>query len=57
MNAATLENVNKSTEFSFDDVIKAYEQAELYTELGFEVTVPKSYDGGATFFIVVSKPE
>lgn len=31
------------------DIIKAYEAAELLTELGFEVTKPKSMDYGKTY--------
>ncbi len=54
LTANCLTHVNESTELTFDDAFKAYEQADIFTMLGFEVTPPKSLDG-VTFTIVVSR--
>ena len=37
LTASCLTHVNSSTEMTFDDAFKAYEQADIYTMLGFEV--------------------
>jgi len=55
MTANCLTHVNKSTEMSFDDAFTAYEQADIFTMLGFEVTTPVSIDGGATFQITITR--
>jgi hypothetical protein len=49
-----LQHVNKETEMTFDDAYKAYEQADVFTMLGFEVDPPKSLDG-ETFTIVIRR--
>lgn len=53
LTASCLTHVNERTEMTFARAEKAYEQAELFTSLGFEVDGPKSFDG-ETFTIVVS---
>lgn len=47
--------VNRSTEMLFDDAFEAYEQADIFTMLGFEVTGPVSTDGGAIFIITITR--
>lgn len=42
------------TEFDIPDMEKAFELAEFYTSLNWEVTTPKSYDGGKSYQFVVS---
>lgn len=49
-----LTHVNKTTELTFDDAFKAYEQADIFTMLGFEVDGPTSFDG-ETFTIMVTQ--
>lgn len=41
--------------YDADNVIQAYEDAEMLTEQGYEVTAPESLDGGFTFTISFSK--
>ena len=55
MTASCLTHVNKSTEMSFDDAFEAYEQADIFTMLGFEVSAPVSTDGGATYTITITR--
>ena len=52
--SSCLSHVNKSTELTFEDAYKAYEQADIFTMLGFEVDGPKSLDG-ETFTITVTQ--
>lgn len=52
--SSLLTHVNKSTELTFDDSYKAHEQADIFTELGFEVAGPTSFDG-QTFTITVTQ--
>lgn len=54
LTANCLTHVNTSTELTFDDAVKAYEQAEIFTTLGFEVTKPTSFDG-VTFTITITR--
>ena len=54
LTASCLTHVNKTMELTFDDAFKAYEQADVFTMLGFEVDGPKSLDG-ETFTITVSQ--
>lgn len=54
LTASCLHHVNKSTELTFEDAFKAYEQADIFTMLGFEVDGPKSLDG-ETFTITVTR--
>jgi hypothetical protein len=42
------------TEFDIPDMEKAFELAEFYTSLDWEVSTPKSYDGGKSYQFVVS---
>ena len=55
LTASCLTHVNESTEMTFDCAFKAYDQADLLTELGFEVTKPKSLDGDKTFTITITR--
>lgn len=42
-------HVKDYTDMEFSTLDEALEQAEIYTKLGFEVTVPTSFDGGKSF--------
>lgn len=55
LTASCLMHVNATTELSFEDLYKAYEQAELFTNLGFEVSTPESLDGDATYTIRITQ--
>lgn len=53
LTASRLTNVNAKTDLSFDDMLDAYEQAENFTLLGFEVSTPKSsMDGQFTITVM-----
>ena len=54
LTASCLTHVNKTTEHTFECSYKAHEHAEFFTELGFEVDGPMSFDG-ETFTITVSQ--
>lgn len=54
LTTSCLTHVNTTTELTFDDAGQAYEQAEIFTTLGFEVSAPTSLDG-ETYTIVVSR--
>ena len=54
LTASCLTHVNKSTEMTFDDAFEAYEQADIFTMLGFEVSAPKSMDG-VSFTITITQ--
>jgi hypothetical protein len=54
LTAQCLTHVNKNTEITCNDLVKAYEQADLFTSLGFEVTTPKSLDD-ETYTITIAQ--
>ena len=54
LTASCLTHVNKSTEMTFDSAFEAYEQADIFTMLGFEVTPPQCLDG-TSFTITITR--
>ena len=44
----------KDVEITMADMEKAFERAEHLTSLNFEVTKPRSYDGGKTYTFTAS---
>lgn len=52
LTAGRLAHVNTRADLSFDDMFEAFEQAENFTLLGFEVSEPKSsLDGQFTITV------
>lgn len=49
-----LDRVGETSELTFNDAIKAYEHADLFTSMGFEVSEPRSFDG-ETYTITISR--
>jgi len=47
-----LDDADTVTEHTFDDVDEAFRNAELFTQLGYEVSVPTSIDGISYTFTV-----
>lgn len=49
-----LTHVAETTEMTFDTKFEALEQAEIFTNLGFEVDGPTSFDG-ESFTVTISR--
>lgn len=49
--------INQDFDVEVEDQETAFKQAEFYTEQGYEVTKPRSYDNGKTWTFTVSSED